>query len=179
LYIPVECAVGVYDAITAAGADLGLRDAGYYALDSLRLEKAYRAWGHDVTPDDTPLEAGLEFAVKLDKAPAFLAREALLAQRARGIQKRLVTFTLREKDARPWGDEPIWRDGALVGWVTSAAFGHTLGCPIVMGYVRRADGVDQRFIESGQYEIEIAGARVKAEPHLRAPYDPAGARVRA
>jgi glycine cleavage system T protein len=179
LYIPVECAAGVYDAIIAAGADLGLRDAGYYALDSLRLEKGYRAWGHDVTPDDTPLEAGLEFAVKLDKASGFLGREALVAQRARGIRKRLVTFTLREKEARPWGDEPILRDGALVGWVTSAAFGHTLGCPVAMGYVRNADGLDRRFIESGNYEIEIAGARVKAEPHLRAPYDPAGARVRA
>jgi len=90
-----------------------------------------------------------------------------------------VTFTLREQNARPWGDEPIWRDGTLVGWVTSAAFGHTLGCPVVMGYVRNASGIDHRFIESGNYEIEIAGARVKADPHLRAPYDPDGARVRA
>src|SRR5206468_13083992 len=105
LYIPVECAAGVYDAIVAAGADLGLRDAGYYALDSLRMEKGYRAWGHDVTPDDTPFEAGLEFAVKLDKPSDFLGRAALMAQRARGITKRLVTFTLHETEARPWGDE--------------------------------------------------------------------------
>jgi 4-methylaminobutanoate oxidase (formaldehyde-forming) len=178
LYIPVEWAAGVYEAIVEAGAGFGLRDAGYYALDSLRLEKGYRGWGHEVTPDDTPLEAGLEFAVRLDKPSGFIGRDALVAQRARGITKRVVTFTLEEKDARPWGDEPIWRDGALAGSVTSAAFGHTLGCPVAMGYVRNADGLDRHFIESGRYEIEIAGARVPATPHLRAPYDPASARVR-
>ena len=178
LYVPVEYAAGVYDAIQEAGADLGLRDAGYYALESLRLEKGYRAWGHDVTPDDTPLEAGLEFAVRLDKAGGFLGRDALVAQRAGGVTKRLVVFSLDDVEARPWGDEPILRDGALVGWVTSAAFGHTLGRPVAMGYVRNADGVDRRFIESGAYAIEIAGERARARPHLRPPYDPAGARIR-
>ena len=107
LYIPVESAAAVYDALVEAGLDLGLRDAGYYALDSLRLEKGYRAWGHDVTPDDTPLEAGLEFAVRLDKPSGFIGRDALVAQKDRGIDKRLVIFTLEDVDARPWGDEPI------------------------------------------------------------------------
>jgi len=131
-----------------------------------------------VTSDDTPLEAGLEFAVRLEKAGGFLGRDALVAQRASGVTKRLVVFTLDDAEARPWGDEPILRDGALVGWVTSAAFGHTLGRPVAMGYVRNADGVDRRFIESGTYAIEIAGERVSARPHLRPPYDPAGARIR-
>jgi len=178
LYVPMECAAGVYDAVVEAGADLGLRDAGYYALESLRLEKGYRAWGRDVTPDDTPLEAGLEFAVRLDKPGGFIGREALLAQKERGVRKRLVIFTLEDAEARPWGDEPILRNGALVGWVTSAAFGHTLGRPVAMGYVRHAERVDQAFVESGGYEIEIAGERFHARAHLRAPYDPAGARVR-
>ncbi len=179
LYVPIECAAGVYDAVVETGADLGLRDAGYYALESLRLEKGYRAWGRDVTPDDTPLEAGLEFAVRLDKPGGFIGREALLAQKERGIRKRLVIFTLEDADARPWGDEPILRDGTLVGWVTSAAFGHTLGRPVAMGYVRHAERVDPAFVESGAYEIEIAGERFRARAHLRAPYDPAGARARA
>jgi sarcosine dehydrogenase len=178
LHVPVECAAVVYDAVTEAGADLGLRDAGYYALESLRLEKGYRAWGRDVSPDDTPLEAGLEFAVRLDKPGGFIGRDALLAQKARGVAKRLLTFTLLDPAALPWGDEPIWRDGELVGWVTSAAFGHTLGCAAAMGYVRNADGVDRAFVESGNYEIEIAGERVGATPHLRAPYDPDGSRLR-
>ena len=178
LYVPMECVAGVYDAVVEAGADLGLRDAGYYALDSLRLEKGYRAWGRDVTPDDTPLEAGLEFAVRLDKPGGFIGREALLAQKERGIRKRLVIFTLEDAEARPWGDEPILRDGALVGWVTSAAFGHTLGRPVAMGYVRHTERVDPAFVESGAYEIEIAGERFRARAHLRAPYDPAGVRVR-
>jgi glycine cleavage system aminomethyltransferase T/glycine/D-amino acid oxidase-like deaminating enzyme len=178
LYIPVESATGVYDALMEAGADLGLRDAGYYALESLRLEKGYRAWGREVTPDDTPLEAGLDFAVSFDKPGGFIGRGALLAQKAQGLGKRLVLFTLEDPEALPWGDEPILRDGELVGWVTSAAFGHTLGRAVAMGYVRHAEGVDARFIASGRYDIEIAGQRIPARAHLRAPYDPAGTRAR-
>jgi 4-methylaminobutanoate oxidase (formaldehyde-forming) len=178
LYAPMESATAVYDTVMAAGADLGVADAGYYALESLRLEKGYRAWGRDVSPDDTPLEAGLEFAVRLDKPGGFVGREALLAQKARGIEKRLVVFTLADAAALPWGDEPILRDGGLVGWVTSAAFGHTLGRPVAMGYVRHAGRVDRGFIEAGRYEIEIAGERVAARAHLRAPYDPRNERVR-
>jgi 4-methylaminobutanoate oxidase (formaldehyde-forming) len=179
LYVPVESAAGVYDAILAAGADLGVRDAGYYALDSLRLEKGYRAWGREISPDDTPLEAGLEFAVKLEKRGGFIGREALLAGKAEGLRKRLVIFTLEDAEALPWGDEPILRDGRLVGWVSSAGFGHTLGTAVAMGYVRDdAERVDAAFIASGAYEIEIAGERIRARAHLRAPYDPAGTRAR-
>jgi sarcosine dehydrogenase len=179
LYVPIESAAAVYDAIVDAGVDLGLRAGGYYALESLRMEKGYRAWGHELTSDDTPLEAGLEFAVKWDKPDGFIGREALLAQRARGVAKRLVIFTLDDPAALLWHDEPILRDGAMVGWATSAAFGHTLGRAVAMGYVRSAEGVDRRFIESGAYEIEVAGERMKARAHLRAPYDPTGSRPRA
>lgn len=136
-----------------------LRDAGFYALDTLRLEKAYRAWGRDVTPDDTPAEAGLEFAVRYDKPGGFIGRDALLRQKERGITKRLVIFTLDDTRAYPVGDEPIVRDGVNVGWLSSAGWGHTLGRAVGMGYIRHAPGVDRA--------------------HLRPPLDPAGARIRA
>ena len=178
--VPVECAVAVYDALMDAGRDLGLVNAGYYALESLRMEKAYRAWGREVTPDDTPLEAGLAFAVRFDKAVPFLGREALLEQRRRGVKKRLLVFTLDDPLALPLGDEPILRDGVPVGSTTSAAFGHTLGRAVAMGYAKRADGTaDRAWIDAGRYAIEIAGERVPATLHHQAPYDPSGARVRA
>src|SRR5262249_33830267 len=104
LYAPTEHAGAVYDALVAAGGGVGLRDAGYYALDSLRLEKGYRAWGREVTPDDTPLEAGLGFAVAFDKPGGFLGRDALLDQRHKGVRKRLVMFSLDDPRAFPWGD---------------------------------------------------------------------------
>jgi 4-methylaminobutanoate oxidase (formaldehyde-forming) len=178
LYVPVEQAALVYDELDRTGRDLGLRDAGYYALESLRMEKAYRAWGRDVTIDDTPWEAGLGFAVRLDKAAPFLGREALLAQRGRPLTKRLVTFVLEDERALPWGDEPILRDGRVVGSVTSAAFGHTLGRAVAMGYVRDPDGVDEARLAGGRFELDIAGDRVPARAGLAAPYDRRALRVK-
>jgi len=178
LYVPVEFAAGLYDALWTAGSDLGLTDAGYYAIDSLRMEKAYRAWGRELTTEDTPLEAGLGFAVRLDKPAPFLGRDALLKQRDRPLTRRLVTFVLDDPEALPLGDEPILHDGRIVGSVTSAGFGHTLGRAVAMGYVRRADGVDAAFIDSARFELEIAGDRYKARGGLRAPYDPQSLRVR-
>jgi 4-methylaminobutanoate oxidase (formaldehyde-forming) len=178
LYVEVERAAAVYEALGEAGRDLGLRDAGYYAMESLRLEKAYRAWGREVTTDDTPWEAGLGFAVRLDKPVPFLGREALLGQRDRPLTKRLLTFVLDDPEALPWGDEPILRDGRVVGAVTSAAFGHTLGRAVAMGYVREPEGVDERYI-GGSFALDIAGDRFSARASLAAPYDPRGLRVRA
>jgi len=178
LYVPVEQATLVYDELEGAGRDLGRRDAGYYALESLRMEKAYRAWGRDVTIDDTPWEAGLGFAVRLDKPAPFLGREALLAQRERPLTKRLVTFVLEDERALPWGDEPILRDGRVVGSVTSAAFGHTLGRAVAMGYVRDPGGVDEDLLAAGRFELDIAGDRIPARAGLAAPYDPRALRVK-
>jgi heterotetrameric sarcosine oxidase gamma subunit len=178
LYIATEFTPGVYEAIVAAGEDLDLRHAGYHAMDSLRLEKAYRSWGHDIGPDDTPLEAGIEFAVRLDKATAFLGREALVAQHAQPLRRRLVAFTLEDSQPLLYGDEPIWRDGALVGRITSGAYGHTLGRAVGLGYVARLDGVDDDFVGSGRWEVEIACARVPARPWLTSPYDPMSLRLR-
>ncbi len=178
LYVPVEQAGLVYDELARAGRDLGLCDAGYYALDSLRMEKAYRAWGREVTIDDTPWEAGLGFAVRLDKPVPFLGREALLEQRERTLTKRLLTFVLEDAAALPWGDEPILRDGRVVGTVTSAAFGHTLGRAVAMGYVRDPGGVDQAYIAGGRFELDVAGDRIPARAGLAAPYDPHALRVK-
>jgi 4-methylaminobutanoate oxidase (formaldehyde-forming) len=177
LYVPTELAMGVYDDVVAAGDGLGLRHAGYHAMDSLRLEKGYRSWGHDIGPDDTPLEAGLGFAVAFEKE-GFVGREALLRQRAGPRARRLVMFTLDDPEPLLLGDEPIWRDGALVGRITSGAYGHTLGRSVGMGYVTHPDGIDAAFLGAGRWELEIATERFPATPRLEPPYDPASARVR-
>ena len=180
LYMPVEGAVSVYHALIEAGASFDLRAAGYYAIESLRLEKGYRAWGVDVTPDYTPYEAGLGFAVKLDKGTDFIGRDALLHQRETGVIRRLVQFTLDDPSAIAWGRELILRDGKAVGEVSSAAYGHTLGRAVALGYVENADGVaNPDYIEAGRYEIDIAGERFAAKAHLRPAYDPKGERIRA
>jgi glycine cleavage system T protein len=178
LYIPAEFAPGVYDAIVAAGEAFGLRHAGYHAMDSLRMEKAYRSWGHDLGCEDTPLEAGLDFAVRWDKKVAFIGRESLLAQRESPRRRRLVVFTLDNPEPLLYHDEPIWRDGELVGRITSAAYGHTLGRAVGLGYVAHPVGVDDRFVETGRWELEIAGERHGARAGLAPPYDPKALRVR-
>ncbi|MCZ6466151.1 MAG: FAD-dependent oxidoreductase [Alphaproteobacteria bacterium] len=177
LYVPVEFAPAVYDDLVRAGRELGLRDAGYYALDSLRLEKGYRAWGRDIGPDWTPLEAGLAFAVRLDKP--FTGREALVRQRQQGLTQRLVQFVLTDPEPLLFGGELILRDGQSVGEVTSAAYGHTLGRSVALGWVRNAGGVDRAYIGAGTYELDVGGERFAATAHLESPYDPKGARMRA
>ena len=176
LYVPIEHARAVYDAVVAAGDDLGLRHAGYHAMDSLRIEKAYRSWGHDLGGEDTPLQAGLGFAVAWETD--FLGREALLAQREQPLRRRLVVFTLDDAEPLLYHDEPIWRDGVLVGRITSGAYGHTLGRAVGMGYVEDADGVSDAYVANGRWELEIACDRHPARAQLAPPYDPKSLRVR-
>jgi 4-methylaminobutanoate oxidase (formaldehyde-forming) len=178
LYVPTELAAGVYDALVAAGADLGLRHAGYHAMDSLRIEKAYRSWGHDLGGEDTPLEAGLGFAVRFDKRAPFLGRDALLARRDQPLARRLAVFVLDDAGPLVYHDEPIWRDGVLVGRITSGAYGHTIGRAIGLGYVEHADGVTDAYVESGRWDVEIACDRHRARAQLAPPYDPKSLRVR-
>ena len=179
LYVPVEMAVTVYEALQGAGLDLGLADGGYYAIDSLRLEKAYRAWGRELSPDFDPVEAGLLFAVDLRKRVDFRGRAAVENARATGPRRRLASFVLEDPEVMLWGGELILRDGAPVGQLTSAAFGHTLGAAVALGYVANAHGIANReYVESGNYAIDVAGVAVKARASLRAPYDPEGLRVR-
>jgi glycine cleavage system aminomethyltransferase T len=146
-------------------------------MDSLRMEKGYRSWGHDLGSEDTPLEAGLGFAVAFEK-DGFVGREALLRQREAPLERRLLMFTLEDPVPLLLGDEPIYRDGLLVGRVTSGAYGHTLGRSVGMGYVAHPDGVDAAFVRAGRWELEIAMERVPARAHLEPPYDPKGSRVR-
>ena len=155
-----------------------MTDAGYYALDSLRLEKGYRAWGHELTPEDTPLEAGMAFTVAWDKPGGFIGREALLAQRERGVTRRLLLFALDDTPLMAWGEEPIYRDGACVGVLTSVGFGHTVGHLVGMGYVPLAAGERAESLLAGRWEIDVEGTRVSATPSLRAWHDPTGARMK-
>ena len=180
LYIPMEFAQGVYDEIILTGKKFGLRHVGYHAMDSLRLEKAYRHWGHDITDEDTPLEAGLGFAVAWDKSCGFIGRDMLLQKRQIGLPRRLVQFKLLNPENLLYHNEPVWRDGVIVGYLSSGAYGHTLGAAIGMGYISDPTGgtVDSAFIEGGNYEIEIACERVPATASLRPLYDPANSRIR-
>jgi 4-methylaminobutanoate oxidase (formaldehyde-forming) len=178
LYVPTELAAGVYDALVEAGDDLGLRHAGYHAMDSLRIEKAYRSWGHDLGSEDTPLEAGLGFAVRLDKKTPFLGGPALLVQREAPLRRRLVVFVVDDPEPLLYHDEPIWRDGVLVGRITSGAYGHTIGRAIGLGYVACPDGVTDALVATGRWQIEIACDRVPAHAQLTPPYDPKSLRVK-
>jgi heterotetrameric sarcosine oxidase gamma subunit len=179
LYIPTPFALPLYDALIAAGGAFGLRHCGYHALNSLRIEKAYRDWSHDIGPDDDPLQAGLAFTCAWDKHGGFIGREALLQRRAAGAPKRrLVQFLLEDPEALLYHNEPIYRDGEINGYTTSAMYGHTLGGAVGLGYLECAEGVGDDFVHSGRYEIQIDRRRVPARASLTPLYDPANRRVR-
>jgi 4-methylaminobutanoate oxidase (formaldehyde-forming) len=178
LHLPAEYAINVYEALMAAGAPMGLRPAGYRAIETLRLEKGYRAWGSDIGPDHTPIEAGLAFALKLKTDIPFKGRAAVERQKAEGVAKRLACFTVDDPDVVLLGRETILRNGERVGWLTSGGFGHTVGKPIGYGYVRNPAGVDRDFVLSGTYELEVATERVPATVHMGALYDPRMERVK-
>jgi len=179
LIVPTEFAAGVYDALQVAGAAFGLRDAGYYALESLRLEKGYRAWSRELTPDVTPHDAGLGFAVNLHKGD-FIGRDALFAAKAAGAPKRrIVQFTLEDGQPMLWGGEAVLRSGIPVGALRSAFYGFSLGRAVGLGLIECQTGVTDDFIESGRFEIDLAGRRLAAHAHLRPAYDPASQRPKA
>ncbi len=179
LYVPAEFAVSVYEEICAAGIDLGLRDAGYYAMDSLRIEKGFRAWGHELTPDYTPFQAGLSFAVDFDKNVPFIGHDALVAARGEPLTRRLLQFTLDDSEPVLWGGELILLENEPVGKIDSGSYGHTLGSAVGLGYVKHPDGVDKALVQSGGFVIDVAGERFDATAHLRTPYDPMAERVKA
>jgi 4-methylaminobutanoate oxidase (formaldehyde-forming) len=179
LYVPTEFTLHVFDMLVEAGADVGLKHAGFQALDTLRLEKAYRDYGHDIDNTDTPLEVGLGFAVDFDKPEGFIGREALLRQKEEGILKhRLVQFLLEDPEPLLYGGEPIYRDGEWVGYLGTGGYGHTLGGAVGLGHIKNKDGVTADFVKSGGYEIEVASVRYPARASLRPMYDPEGTRVR-
>ncbi|ANH07130.1 FAD-dependent oxidoreductase [Shinella sp. HZN7] len=179
LHVPIEAIGTVFDALMTAGAPFGIRPVGYRALESLRLEKGYRAWGSDITPNDTPFDAGLGWAVKLRKNTDFLGRRALEALQGEKRKKALAGFTVDNPDIVLVGRETILRNGEPVGYLTSGGYGYTLGKNVGYGYVRRAEGVDDDFLTGGDYELVVAMERTPAKIHLEPLYDPAGARVKA
>jgi glycine cleavage system aminomethyltransferase T len=172
LHTPASQVVLVYESLMKAGRDFGVVNAGHYAINSLRLEKAFRAWGADISPDDTALEAGLGFAVGWKKNVPFLGKDALLEQKQAGLKRMLVTFVLNDSGPVLWGGEPIYRNGQAAGYTTSGSYGHTLGAAVGMGYVKSQEGFTPEFIGQGRYEINVAGRRFEATPHLKAPFDP-------
>ncbi len=176
LYIPVPFTLGVYDALVEAGAAHGLTHCGYHALNSLRIEKAYRDWPHDIGPDDNSVEAGLAFTCAWEKPGGFIGREALLAARAKPLKRRLVQLLLEDPTPLLYHNEPILRDGVRVGFVTSGMYGHTLGGAVGLGYVAHDEEVTESFIRSGRFEILIGNTRVPARASLRPLYDPTNAR---
>ena len=178
LHVPSEFAVNVYDALLEHGAALGLAHGGYLAIDSLRMECGYRDWGHDVSDEDTPLEAGLGFTVAWDKGAPFIGREALLPKRGKTPERRLVQFALKDAEPLMFGSEPVFKDAKLVGHLKSAAFGHTVGRSLGMSYLSHPQGVTPAWLATGGFEIEVAGVRYPAVASLKAFYDPERTRVK-
>ena len=168
----------VYDALKAAGQAHGLADCGYRAIESLRLEKGYRAWGADIGPDYSPDEAGLGWAVKMKSGVPFMGREATEAARAKPLSKQLTCFTIDDPEIILLGRETIYRNGRRAGWLSSAGWGYTVGKNIGYGYVRDAKGVDAAYLQSGRYELEVATVRVPCQLKPDALYDPGNERVK-
>lgn len=181
LTVPAEFAVGVFELLSEAGREFGLVNAGYYAINALRLEKGYRAFGTELNPDYGPVEAGLLFATKLKTGIGFLGRGAVEAAKAAGVRRRLVSFILDNPDAMMWGGELLIRDGTGAGQVTSAAFGEAIGACVGLAYVWRPDGenITPDWISEGRWQVNIGGHVVGARVQLAAPYDPKSERVRA
>jgi glycine cleavage system aminomethyltransferase T/glycine/D-amino acid oxidase-like deaminating enzyme len=170
MVVPTDQCVTLYDALWSAGDAFGLQDAGYYTIDALRIEAGRRAWGPELSPDETPWEAGLAYAVKMDKAAPFIGRAALEKQREVGIRKRLVMFTFDDPLAFPWGGEPILMDGRNVGELTSAGYSRKHGRAIAMGYARATPDEpplsDERIL-AAKYAIDIAGTTFTVTPHIK------------
>jgi 4-methylaminobutanoate oxidase (formaldehyde-forming) len=176
LHIPLARTGEVFDALMAA--EPLLRPVGYRALESLRLEKGYRAWSSDITPNDTPFEAGLGWAVKMKGNTPFLGRTALEAVAGQPLRKRLVGFAVGDPAVVLLGRETILRDGQPAGYLTSGGYGYSFGKGIGLGYVRKDDGLSDDWLRSGRYELVVASDTVPAELALAPLYDPDGARIR-
>jgi 4-methylaminobutanoate oxidase (formaldehyde-forming) len=177
LYVPAECAESLLATILEAGRAYDLAFCGHYALDGCRLEKGYRHWAHDIGPRDTPIEAGLSFAVSWKKGD-FLGCEALSRQKAEGVRRRLMHFAVEGANPLLLHDEPIYRDGRLAGLTTSGGLGFRTGLSLCLGYVACAPGEKKEELLASGYEIAVAGERYPLRPLDRPPYDPSGSRMR-
>jgi 4-methylaminobutanoate oxidase (formaldehyde-forming) len=180
LYIPGDFAMHVFEQITEAGAEFGLAFAGMHALNACRTEKGYRHWGDDIAVEDTPLEAGLGFAVAWEKPIPFIGRDALLKQKEQGVlKKRLLQFRLIDTDRLLYKEEPVWVNGRCLGSITSGMYGHRVEASLGMGYVTADEPITADWIAAQAFEIEIGWKRYKAHAQLAPFYDPKLARVKA
>ena len=180
LYVPTEFAVGVYEDLLAAGEQFGIARGGYYAIESMRLEKGYRAFGRELTPNDSPVEAGLLFACKLSTDIDFLGRASVQQAKAEGPRRRVVSFSVDSDTPMLWGGELILRDGEVAGQVTSAAWGATVGTCVGLGYIRAADGsvITSEWVRAGTYAVNVGGEVYPITVSLTAIYDPGNSRIR-
>ena len=172
LHFSIEDAIYVYEKLFDAGKDLGLVNAGYRCIEACRLEKGYRAWGSDIGPDHTPLEAGLGWAVKLKSNKDFIGKSALIEQKKNGLKKIFAAFTVDDPNQILLGRETIYRNGKQVGWLSSGGYGYTIKQSIGYGYIRSSEVIDNQFVLDGDYELEIATNKVPCKVHLKPLYDP-------
>ena len=178
LYVSSEAGLPLYEALLSAGGDLGIANVGSFAVAGLRLEKGYCSFGHDIGPDDTPLQAGLGFTTKLADNVDFIGREALQCQKADGVDRRKIVVCVDDPDVMLMGLEPIVIDGDIRGYLTSAGYGHSVGCSVGVGYVRLNGLPVKQLVETAKFEVEVALERFSARASVRALYDPDGARLR-
>jgi 4-methylaminobutanoate oxidase (formaldehyde-forming) len=176
IYVSSDMAAHAFEVLHEAGQDLGLKLCGMHMMDCGRIEKGFRHFGHDITCEDHVLEAGLGFAVKTDK-PDFIGRDAVLRKKDAGLEKRLLQFKLADPEPLLYHNEPVLRDGEIVGFLSSGAYGHHLGGAMGLGYVP-CKGEKAAEVLASSYEIDVAGTRVKAEASLKPMYDPASERVK-
>jgi 4-methylaminobutanoate oxidase (formaldehyde-forming) len=180
LHVPAEQATHVYDRLVEAGKAVGLRHAGLKALASLRMEKGYRDYGHDIDNTDSVLEAGLGFAVDLKKPGGFLGRDAVLAKKAQGpLTRRLLQVLVKDPEPMMYHAEIVFRNGKDVGYVRAASYGHTLGGALGLVMVEAGEPIDQAYVDSGTWEVDIAGKRYPAVASIKPMYDPEAKRVKA
>ncbi|MCO6406651.1 GcvT family protein [Hoeflea alexandrii] len=179
LHMPIGATGEIFDALMQTGKPWDIRPVGYRALESLRLEKGYRAWGSDITPNDTPHEAGLGWAVRRNSNTGFVGQQALATITGQPLKKSFAGFVIDDPDAVLVGRETILRNGQPVGYLTSGGYGYTIGKSVGYGYVRNEDGVSNDFLEHGDYELVIAMERFSARIGLKPFIDPANARVKA
>ncbi|MEM8754443.1 MAG: glycine cleavage T C-terminal barrel domain-containing protein, partial [Pseudomonadota bacterium] len=176
VYVSADQCAHVFETLAEAGADFGMRLCGMHMMDTCRVEKGFRHFGHDITCEDHVAEAGLGFAVKTAKAD-FIGRDAVLRKKDEGVKSRLLQFLLNDPEPLLYHHEPVLRDGEIVGYLTSGAYGHHLGAAVGLGYVP-CEGESAADVLASSYEIEVAGARVPATASLKPLYDPKSERVK-
>jgi len=179
VYVSSDMARHVFDHLYRAGKEFDLRLAGMHALDSCRIEKAFRHFGHDISDEDTPVEAGMSFVCSMTKNTRFVGYDAIARQKdERPLNKRMVQFRLEDADTILYHHEPVLYDGSIVGHLTSGGYGHAVGASVGMGYVHSEAGVNREFLEAGRWEILVGTERIPAQSSLSALYDPRGDRMR-